>query len=485
MATAPVTTTVTELPESRVRVEAEVPARGGREARRAGRARARPQPARARLPRRQGAAAGRDPARRPRGGARRGGPRSIGGWYAAAIDAARHRAGRRARPRPRRAARRGRAAALLDRDRRAPEGDARRVQGARGRRAASPTSATRRSTRSSSGCASARPSSRPSSAPAAARRLRGDGLRRHRSTARRSPAARGATRWSSSAPAGSSPASRSSSRAPRAGEERTVKIDFPEDYGAAELAGKQAEFAVTVKEVKAKQLPELDDELRRRGRASTRSTSCATTSASGIAEAEAARIEAEFREAALDAAVDAATVEVPDALVEARARELWDQMLHSLSHQGISKETYLRISGRERGRDRRGRQGGRRAGAAPRGGAGGDHRGRGDRADRGGAAGGRRPGAREGGSPKKLLERLKSAGRLDALKEDLAQRRALDLVAESAKPIAVEQAQAREKLWTPGSDSRFVPARPRRAVASSPATPLKDSSARSETKRGP
>ena len=53
-------------------------------------------------------------------------------------------------------------------------------------------------------------------------------------------------------------------------------------------------------------------------------------------------------------------------------------------------------------------------------------------------------------SPKKLLERLKSTGRLDALKEDLAQRKALDLVAESAKPISIEQAQARDKLWTPG-----------------------------------
>jgi trigger factor len=53
-------------------------------------------------------------------------------------------------------------------------------------------------------------------------------------------------------------------------------------------------------------------------------------------------------------------------------------------------------------------------------------------------------------SPKKLLERLKSSGRLDSLKQDLAQRKALDLVAESAKPISIEQAQARDKLWTPG-----------------------------------
>src|ERR687893_378358 len=59
--------------------------------------------------------------------------------------------------------------------------------------------------------------------------------------------------------------------------------------------------------------------------------------------------------------------------------------------------------------------------------------------------------AEGGGSPKKLLERLKSSGRIDALKEDLAQRRALDLIAESAKPITTGQAEAREKLWTPGS----------------------------------
>ena len=65
-----------------------------------------------------------------------------------------------------------------------------------------------------------------------------------------------------------------------------------------------------------------------------------------MAEAETSRLEAEFREAALDAAVAAATIEVPDALIEARSRELWESMLHQLSHQGIDRETYLRISGR-------------------------------------------------------------------------------------------------------------------------------------------
>ena len=227
-----------------------------------------------------------------------------------------------------------------------------------------------------------------------------------------------------------------------AGEDRTVKVTFPEDYQAAELAGQEAEFAVTVKEVKAKDLPELDDDLAAEAGFDTLDE-LREDIRGRIAEAESSRIEAEFREAALDAAVANATIEVPDALVEARARELWDQMMHSLSHQGISKEAYLRISGREEdeiveaGKEDAAQALRREAVLAA------DHRGRGDRADRGRAARGRRAGRRGGASPKKLLERLKSAGRLDALKEDLAQRSALDLVTESAKPVAAEAAPAR------------------------------------------
>ena len=46
-----------------------------------------------------------------------------------------------------------------------------------------------------------------------------------------------------------------------AGEERTISVTFPDDYGAEDLARSAAEFAVTVKEVKAKELPDVDDEL--------------------------------------------------------------------------------------------------------------------------------------------------------------------------------------------------------------------------------
>jgi trigger factor len=239
-----------------------------------------------------------------------------------------------------------------------------------------------------------------------------------------------------------------------AGEERTVTVTFPADYAAEELAGREAQFAVSVKEVKAKELPALDDDLAAEAGFDTLDE-LRDDIRSRIAEAEKAQIEAEFREAALDSAVKGAKVDIPDALVDARARELWEQMLHSLAHQGISREAYLRIAGRRE--DEIVEQSKPDAEQALRreavlaaiveaeaiepteeevleavGQAAGDGR----------------------TSPKKLLERLKSSGRLDALKQDLAQRKALDLIAESARPISVEQARAREKLWTPGEPER-------------------------------
>jgi trigger factor len=236
-----------------------------------------------------------------------------------------------------------------------------------------------------------------------------------------------------------------------AGEERTVTIQFPDDYMAEELAGREAQFAVSVKEVKAKELPPLDDELAGEAGFDTLDELRADIR-ERLSEAQTARLEAEFREAALDAAVANATIDVPDTLVEARARELWESMIHSLSHQGISREAYLRISGRtedeivEQGKEDAAQALRREAVLAAV-----------------VEAEGLRPSEEEvmeaveaaapaeRTSPKKLLERLKSAGRLEQLEEDLAQRKAVDLIAESAKPISPEQAAAREKLWTPGS----------------------------------
>jgi FKBP-type peptidyl-prolyl cis-trans isomerase (trigger factor) len=59
---------------------------------------------------------------------------------------------------------------------------------------------------------------------------------------------------------------------------------------------------------------------------------------------------------------------------------------------------------------------------------------------------------REGADPAELVERLRKSGRIEELREDVATRQALELLVSAATPITVEQAQAREALWTPGKD---------------------------------
>jgi trigger factor len=225
-----------------------------------------------------------------------------------------------------------------------------------------------------------------------------------------------------------------------AGQDLTVTVTFPDDYGSTELAGQVAEFAVTVREVKAKQLPDLNDELAEEAGFDTLDE-LREDIRSRMAESETSRIDAEFREAALDAAVATATIDVPDALVEARAKELWDSMLHQLSHQGIDRETYLRISGRSEEEtieqakpdaDQALRREAVLAAVAEA-----ESLDPTEEEMLAAVTEASPPGDKT--SPEKLLERLRANGRLDSLKDDLSQRKALDLLAESAKPVAVAE----------------------------------------------
>ena len=239
----------------------------------------------------------------------------------------------------------------------------------------------------------------------------------------------------------------------KAGDQRTVKITFPDDYGAEELKGRDAEFEVTVNEVKRKELPELDDDFASDAAGFDTLDELKEDIASKLREADENRLEAEFREAVLDAVVADAKIEVPETLVDARARELWDRMIHSLGHQGITRENYLRIAGKDEdeiiaeARPDAEQALRREAVIAAVIEAEGITPSDGDVLDALQASA-----AREGTTPEKLRERLEKAGRLDELKEDLAQRQAVDLLAENARALTVEQARARDKLWTPDKE---------------------------------
>jgi trigger factor len=239
----------------------------------------------------------------------------------------------------------------------------------------------------------------------------------------------------------------------KAGEERTVTITFPDDYGAEELKGREAEFAVTVNEVKRKELPELDDDFASDAAGFDTLDELREDIAAKLREADESKVEAEFREAVLDAVVAEAKVEIPETLVEARARELWERMIHSLGHQGISRESYLQIAGKSEedilaeARPDAEQALRREAVIAAIVAAEDIQPSDGDVLDVLQSSA-----AREGTTPEKLRDRLEKAGRLDEIREDLAQRQAIDLITENARALTVEQARARDKLWTPDKE---------------------------------
>jgi trigger factor len=239
-----------------------------------------------------------------------------------------------------------------------------------------------------------------------------------------------------------------------AGEERTIDVSFPEDYHAEHLAGRPAQFAITVKEVKAKELPELDDDFASDAAGFDSLAELREDVETRLRDTDEQRIAGEFREAVIDAVVADAQIDVPDALVEARARELYDRMLQSLARQGIDPQAFQQISGKteeealEEAKPDAEQALRREAVVAAIIAAEGIEPGEDELLEA------LEPAAeREGMTPKKLADRLRSAGRLDELRQDLAARRAIDLVAEEATPITVEQAKARDKLWTPDKEA--------------------------------
>jgi len=238
-----------------------------------------------------------------------------------------------------------------------------------------------------------------------------------------------------------------------AGETRTVEVTFPEDYPNQDLAGAPAQFEVNVTEVKAKQLPDLDDDFASEAGGFDTLEELREDIRERLKASEERAIEREFEEAVLDAAVAEATVDVPEKLVHARAHELLEDSLSALARQGISKETYLRIAGKDE--ETLAHE------AEP----------EAERALKREAVlaavvaaeeiqpsdehvrDALEPSAeRTGTSTDELLDQLRKADRLERVREDVANRQALELMVAEAKPISVEQAKARDKLWTPGKE---------------------------------
>jgi trigger factor len=128
-----------------------------------------------------------------------------------------------------------------------------------------------------------------------------------------------------------------------AGDDREVSVTFPDDYQAEHLAGKDAVFAVAVKEVKEKRLPELDDDLAVEAGGYDSLDELRTEIANRIRAAKEEAVERDYREAAVDAAAATATIDVPAPLVHAKAHEMWHVTTRRLQAQGLDPQQYLQI----------------------------------------------------------------------------------------------------------------------------------------------
>jgi trigger factor len=224
------------------------------------------------------------------------------------------------------------------------------------------------------------------------------------------------------------------------GQTKTVQLGSEEQPQSVDLA---------VKEIKERVLPELDDELAKAATEFDTLEELRSEIETRLREQLDEELTVRFREAAIDALVDASEVETVEPLVERRTAELWVNIARSLERRGISPETYLTMTGQSAediiGSLR-------------------------EEADRSlkrelvlDAVASKlelevadeeidqliREQSAEDDDPEEAKRLLQEGGGYERLRADLRLKKALDEVAAAVKRIPVGLAQAREKLWTP------------------------------------
>ena len=236
------------------------------------------------------------------------------------------------------------------------------------------------------------------------------------------------------------------------GDEREVNLTFPEDYRAEHLAGKDATFEVTVREVREKRLPELDDDFAVEASEFDTVDELRADITEKLRHAAEHRADEQFREAAVEAAVANAEVEIPDELAAARAEELYHRFEHRLSHQGIDPQMFAQMQGSSREalvenvRPEALESLRREAVLTAIADAEGIEVSDDDLLE---ALRGDDDSPKAEKEARKALDKLRSSGRDALVREDVRIRRAAESVVDSAKPIEMGKAEAREKLWTP------------------------------------
>lgn len=131
----------------------------------------------------------------------------------------------------------------------------------------------------------------------------------------------------------------------KVGEEVEVNVTFPENYQAKELAGKPAMFKVTVKEIKVKEYPEIDDDFAQDVSEFDTLEEYKADIKKNLEEKKAKDAENEKESKVIEAIVKDAKMDIPEKMIEAQAQQMVEEFAQNIAMQGISFEQYMQFTG--------------------------------------------------------------------------------------------------------------------------------------------
>lgn len=129
------------------------------------------------------------------------------------------------------------------------------------------------------------------------------------------------------------------------GEEVDVNVTFPEEYHAEELKGKPALFKVTVKEIKKKELPELDNDFVEDVSEFSTVDEYKASIKTKIEEKKADEAKSAKEEATIEKIIEGAKMEIPDAMVDSQVRQMAEDFARRISAQGLTIDQYFQYTG--------------------------------------------------------------------------------------------------------------------------------------------
>ena len=131
----------------------------------------------------------------------------------------------------------------------------------------------------------------------------------------------------------------------KVGEEKEVNVKFPEEYHAKELAGKDAVFKCTIRSIKTKELPAIDDELAKKVSTFETLDELKADIRKNLQENAERKAENDRKTAAIEQAANNITVDIPAVMIDNRVTSMIQEMAMRLEQQGMKLEQYLQYAG--------------------------------------------------------------------------------------------------------------------------------------------